>query len=424
MARTARIGGGLLLAAVGIASVVACDPRTIGVPARRPDVVVVVVDALRRDHLDLYGYGRATGPSLRRLAADGVVFTNAYSTSSWATPAVGSLLTGLYPHRLGGGMPRRDHFTLAEYLRPAGYRTVAIHAQPAFVGDAGFIQGFDEVAERARAPADAVIDVVLERLRRADPARPLLLYVHLSDPRGPYAPPARFLEAWPPAGEGPFDPSRIDPATPARVMADLIAAYDAEIAFVDAEIGRLVDALRSDGRYDDAMIVVTASHGEELQEHGAGGHGRTLFEEVIAVPLVMKFPLAAGSGSFVHGPVSVVDIVPTILPVAGVRTTGRLDGTDLALITADQGQALRDRPLFFSLELPGSEGASARLRAVLHQVDKYIRRDEPEPRGALYRLALDPFEQRDVVDTEENRARRLERLLRAPSKPAPTVASR
>lgn len=410
----------VLLAAAALAVAVAhggCERLGAGgAPGRRPDVIVFVVDSLRRDHLDLYGYRRATGPQLRAFADDAVVFTNAYSTSSWAAPAIGSLLGGFYSHRRGAGSAALppEVFTLPEYLGRAGYRSVGLSANPAIGADPGFAQGFAAFDVLAGASADAVVTAALDHLGRSDAATPLLLYVQVSDPRGPYAPPPRYLENWPPKGAGPFDPGQIDPATPALIVADLHAAYDGEIAFADAEFGRLVEALRGAERYDDAMIIFAASHGEELQEHGGGGHGRTLFEEVVAIPMVIKFPRNAGAGEFVHGPVSLVDILPTVLPVAGVATNAKVDGLDLAHVVEGQGQQLRDRALYFALESAEAGAAAFKTRAVLQHGDKYIDTAGVDDSGALYRLALDPFEQRDVAASERSRAQRLARLLERP----------
>lgn len=416
----ARAATVLALAAVTLAVVAlsGCDRRS--TPSRRPDVFVFVVDALRRDHLDLYGYARATGPRLEAFAADAVVFTNAYATSSWARPSIASLLTGAWPDRHGRDGLASDAFTLPELLGPAGYRSHAFTAHPRLAADPGFAQGFTTVQALADAPANEVVDAALAALATHEPNQPVALVLHLGDPRGPYAPPREFVADWPPQGPGPWDPATLDAATPAARVADLHAAYDGEVAFVDHELGRFLDGLRAAQRYEDALIVVAGSHGEELQEHGRGGHGRTLFEEVVAVPLVIRFPRGAGAGEFVHGPVSLVDVLPTVLPVVGVRTNQRIDGIDLAGSTEGQGQALRDRSLYFFLDAAAAGTGSGQWRAVLQRGDKYVVENAPAAVGALYRLALDPFEQNDVAAAEAARAARLQRALERVARPPAT----
>lgn len=376
-------------------------------PARRPDVVVVAVDSLRRDHLDLYGYLRATGTRLRALADDGITFTNAYSTSSATRPAVASLLTGEYPPANGRDGLASDRFTLAEYLARAGYRSVVVSNHPELSNDPGFLQGFERVVALPNRNADAAVAAAIAELGEDAGGRPLLLFLHLADASGPYAPPARYYEAWPPKGAGPFDPASVDATTPAARMADLYSAYDGEVAYVDDEIGRLAAAMKSAGRYDAAMMVVAATHGEELQEHGRAGFGRTLFEEVVSIPLVLKFPLQAGAGEYVHGPTSLVDVVPTVLPVVGVQTNASLDGIDLAQVIEGQGQAIRDRALKLYLAPVGGPA----LHGVVQRGDKLLEVDGDPERAQLYRLPLDPYEQQDVAGAEATRVKRLRRVL-------------
>jgi arylsulfatase A-like enzyme len=413
-----RPAAAVLLAVLVLGAAAGCERTT--APSRRPDVFVIAVDSLRRDRLDLYGYARATAPTLRGLAADAVVFTNAYSTSSWARPAVASLLTGAWPDRGGRDGLASDVFTMPELLGPAGYRSHAITSDAALADDPGFAQGFTSVTGIAGGAADAVVRAALDVLGKEDPAQPLLLLLHLGDPRGPYVPPGGFVDEWAPQGTGPFDPREITPDTPAARMADLHAAYDAEIAFVDRQIGLFLDAVRQAKRYDDALIVVAATHGEEFQEHGRGGHGRTLFEEVVAIPMVVKYPRKAGAGESVHGPVSLVDVLPTTLPLVGVKTNARIDGIDLAPVTESQGQAIRDRSLFFFLDAAAAGTGQGTWRAVLQRGDKYIVGTAPGAAGQVYRLALDPYEQSDVAGSESARAERLTRALgrMARSKPA------
>lgn len=416
-----RPSSAVLLAALVVGVAAGCERTT--APGRRPDVFVLAVDSLRRDRLDLYGYARATAPALRALAGDAVVFTNACSTSSWARPAVASLLTGAWPDRGGRDGLASDVFTMPELLGPAGYRSHAITSDPALADDPGFSQGFASVTGIAEGAGDAIVRAAVDVLGREDPAQPVLLVLHLGDPRGPYAPPGGFVDEWAPKGQGPFDPREITPDTAAARLADLHAAYDSEVAFVDRQIGVFLDAVRRAKRYDDALIVVAGTHGEEFQEHGRGGHGRTLFEEVVAIPMIVKYPRNAGAGESVHGPVSLVDVLPTTLPVVGVKTNARIDGIDLAPVTESQGQAIRDRSLFFFLDAAAAGTGQGSWRAVVQRGDKYIVANAPGAVGQLYRLALDPYEQNDVAGGEAARAERLARALARAARSKPTAGA-
>jgi len=392
----------------------ACDWLPRAKPTPRPDVIVVAVDSLRRDHLDIYDYGRETAPNLRNFAGDSVLFRAAYSPSSWAKPAVASLLTGLYPwsHTADGEsrLPP-EPLRLAELLAAADYTTFAVSTHPETSTEQGFAQGFDEFVHAPNARADSVIDAALRRIEKTPAGAPLLLFLHLGDPRGPYDAPPPYGDAWPTKGTGPFDPAQIDADTSADAIADMRAAYDAEIAFVDAQFGRLVAALRAAGRYDPTMIVFTGTHGEELQEHGRGGHGHSLYEEVLAIPLLMKFPRQAGAGAIVHAAVSLVDVVPTILPIAGVVTTAILEGIDLTYSARDQGQKIEGRAIFSSLDRTDADGRRLQVKGIARRGYKAIRTELPSPATAkFFHLAVDPFEQNDLAEPERARLSRI--LLR------------
>lgn len=347
-----RRGGRAALALWALVSALGCS-RT---PAH-PNLVLVVIDTLRADHLGAYGHARAQTPRLDALAARGTRFTAARAPSSWTLPSVASILTGRYPaehgvERLVSALGE-EHVTIPETLAAAGYETAAFSANVSLVTpESGFAQGFerfdvleapadakrvddpvlvrDGATRRQAATADTVTDAVLAwKAARRDPARPYFLYVHYFDPHASYTPPVAYAERFGVKAEDPLlarGQAMVTfggPPPGAPDLATLLALYDAEIAFTDHELGRLLDGLGN-----EAIVVVTADHGEEFGDHRGMLHGRTLFEEMIWVPL-----LVAGAdlppGRVVETPVSLVSIAATLTELAGVPPSPGLAGRSL-----------------------------------------------------------------------------------------------
>lgn len=320
----------------------------------RPNVVLIVIDALRADHLGAYGWTRAQTPRLDGLAARGTRFAAARAPSSWTLPSVASLLTGRYPAEHGadrlGAVLGAKHVTVAEAFSAAGYETAAFSANVSLVVPAsGFDQGFDrfEVLEAPpdakrtddpvlapdgssgaqAAAADVVTDAVLQwKAARPDPRRPYFLYVHYFDPHANYTPPAAWAARFGVAADDPllarghamvtFGSSPPD----APVLATLLSLYDAEIAFTDAEVGRLLDGLGIGGTTSPTngaatYVAVTSDHGEEFGDHGGMLHGRTLFEEMLRVPLLVSGGDLL-TGRVVDVPVSLVSLAATLAELA------------------------------------------------------------------------------------------------------------
>ncbi len=320
------------------------------------NVVVVLVDTLRADHLGCYGYSRPTSPNIDRLAAGGYVFEEAVAQSSWTSPSVASLFTSVYPSRHGvvdfGAKLTGVHATLAQEMQRRGRGTAAISANMAFViPDRGFALGFDrfEVAKRRARPgeeSDAIFRQVPENaevvttmaLAALDElaGSPFFLYVHYIDPHAPYdAPPPyrdRFLEPEA-AGTGRrlFGASGVVVAGAGDVPA-LTALYDAEIAYTDAQIGRLLERLEADRLLDDTIVVVTSDHGEELHDHGGFSHGTTLYREQVQVPLVVRLPGGRRGERRVTDPVELVDVGPTLLELLGEADRRTTDGASFAQV--------------------------------------------------------------------------------------------
>jgi arylsulfatase A-like enzyme len=355
----------------------------------RPLVVVYLVDTLRADHLPLYGYPRNTAPELTRLARDGVVFDQAIAPSSWTKPSVASLFTSLLPRDHGClqfyAPLDRSLVTLAEMLRPAGYVTGAVVANPILVSEAAaFGQGFSVFAA-AREPleAEGVVDDALRILDRSE-GLPLLLYVHTMDPHAPYDAPTPFDRLFPasprpsPSGAGAVD------AGDAPGLDEVVREYDGEIAYGDREFGRLIRELERRGLYEDALVVFLADHGEELGERGTLGHGHSLFDELVRVPLVVKYPGGRYAGRRVARQVQMVDILPTVLAAAGVRVPDGLAGRPLEESVSGP-RVERPAPLETKHREHVAYGARSELA-------KYVRTVEPADRESYIDLIEDPGE--------------------------------
>ncbi|UCH34630.1 MAG: sulfatase [Armatimonadota bacterium] len=340
---------------------------------RPPNVLIYVIDALRPDHLGCYGYGRPTSPSIDELASAGVVFERAYSTSTWTRPAAASLLTGLWPsgHRT---VTRPDVLsetavTMAELLRARGYATGYVTTNGNTGAEFGFGQGWDhylvmlarelpggevEVVRSAEATSRAV-EILDEMI---DTGKPWLLLAWTVDPHLPYTPLPRdraLFEAASPPGElnGNLKSARLAnggrlPVTPQDVDY-MIRLYDAHVRENDRSFGELLEHLRKRELFDDTLIIVLSDHGEQLWEHRQFGHAHTLFEEELRIPLIVKFARAGGGGTTVATPVSIVDVLPTVLAAIGAPAPPICAGENLASIMAGDDERANSREIVCEL---------------------------------------------------------------------------
>jgi arylsulfatase A-like enzyme/Flp pilus assembly protein TadD len=353
---------------------------------RRPNVLLVTFDTTRADRIGAYGWRHARTPAWDELAAEGVVFDRALAPVPLTLPSHAAMLTGLYP--FANGVRDNSHFfldedarTLAEALGEQGYQTCAVVA--AFVLDHrfGLDQGFDEYRdeiprglefERLEVPARnarAVVDDAIDWLRGADDDRPFFLWCHFYDPHHPYLTPASF----------PFYLSH---------------PYDQEIAFADHHLKRLLDEVSQRPPNDAPTVVVaTADHGEGLGEHGEETHGYFVYDSTLRVPLVIRYPGGEHAGTSIDSPVSVVDIMPTVLELAGLPPPdeGEIHGRSLlGLIGRDAAETelFRQRPIYFECYAPSYGFGWAPLRGVRVGLIKYVE----SPIEELYLLADDPEE--------------------------------
>jgi arylsulfatase A-like enzyme len=391
-----------------------------------PLVVVYLVDTLRADHTTPYGYARPTTPELARFAADAVVFEQAISHASWTKPAVASLFTSLLPGRhravqlrdqLDGG-----HVTLAEMLAAKGYATgAAIANSVIYSHGTNFEQGFDVYAglhgegDRPSKLVEAA-GVVDAGLRFLDARRglPTFLYVHTMDPHVPYAPPAPFDRMFEPH-PAPGHPA-VDPRTDYREPKDrerMVAQYDGDIAYGDREFGRFLQELKTRGLYDRALIVFTADHGEEFLEHGQFLHGKSVFDELIHVPLIVKFPSSRDAGQRVKQQVQLVDVLPTVLQSQDlpVPEPPHIAGRPLQRVVAG-GAA--EPPAVSEISHRGFVAHGMRTSR-----DKYVRRFNPDDDELYFDLVRDPGEKVNRVAEAGRRVQHLKAGVEAAMVPNP-----
>ncbi len=313
----------------------------------RPDIVVIVLDTVRADHLGLYGYGGATTPNLDRWSADARVWERMVATSSWTLPSHASLFTGLWPRSHGAhGVP--DHLaaplapntpTVARALRDAGWQTAGIAANQAFLDRSwGLAQGFslwmcDQIERDARGTsyptADRITDLALTYLKRRGDT-PTLLFLNYMDAHTPWIPRAGYVarpdrldrrvlplsDGWDELKIDLIVDRKLDPAT----QASWIEAYDAELRFLDAELGRLLDGLRGVGVGPEDHVFILSDHGEYLGEHFLVEHSKDVYDTALHVPYLHRGPgVVPGRAS---EPVQHTDVARHILAAAGLPPLG------------------------------------------------------------------------------------------------------
>ena len=379
-----------------------------------PLVIVYLVDSVRADHTTPYGYQRDTTPELLAFSRDSVVFERAIAPSGWTKPSVASIFTSQLPGRHGVmQLPDRlgeHHVTLAEMLKARGYSTGAVVANPTVYSPrSGFDQGFDLFAgvrgpRGRRSKVVKAARVVDTALRFIDARRglPTFLYVHTMDAHVPYVPSEPFDRLFGPAptADRPASDPRLHYQTP-EDLDRVIAQYDGCIAYGDREFGRFVSELEARGLYDRALIIFLADHGEEFLDHGRWTHSKSVFDELVRVPLVVKRPGRRDAGRRVSEQVQLVDLLPSILENEQLPVPSPPDIAGRPLITAlDPGAAERLAILQNNHRGYAAYGAGT-------SEEKYIRRLSPEDEELYFRLSEDPAETVNRLEGAEDRVREL-----------------
>ena len=373
------------------ATVLLANPEILGrVSGARPNVIVYVVDCLRADHVGAYGYALPTTPELDRLAEDSVLLEDLNSCASWTKPSTGCLFTSMLPtfhqaRTVDDALPR-SRTTLAEVFRREGYTTAAWVANPVidprvFFFNQGFdrwvdLRSFEERSRRSHLhdmdpdAADITKAVLpwLEEHRRD----PFFLYLHSLDLHYPYK------------GRPPFDAQFVsEESTGLDRDREL---YDAELAYNDREIGKLVARLKELDLYDDTVLFVTADHGEEFGEHGATRHGKTLYQQVLHIPGVLKLPGSRLRGRRSKALASNIDVAPTLLELAGIEAPAEFQGRSLREVL-EKGVAETERRAVAELLAPNVVAYSIRDERF-----KHVKTLVPEGGEMVFDLERDPAE--------------------------------
>ncbi len=344
---------------------------------KRPNVILISIDTLRADHLSCYGYDKPTTPNIDRLAAEGTIFRENYSTGVWTPPGHASMLTGLYVSEHGVYDTRRladDVPTIAEVLKRHGYRTAGF-VNNSQVGElVGFDRGHDRfvevwkgietnsLVERAvsgliRKTKEALghRDMCAARTNREFTAwsgngtgsqKPFYAFLHYIEPHNPLNPPEPYkgkhlkdaalrnidMAKVKKAAHNPLICFVEDLGLNSDEIAYLVALYDGEIEYTDSKIGEIISFLKDKGLYDDTMIIVTADHGEHFGEHGLWSHVASLYREVLKVPLIIKYPKGAGYTKEVNEYTQLVDIFPTAMEIAGISEKEEIKTSGVSLV--------------------------------------------------------------------------------------------
>jgi arylsulfatase A-like enzyme len=306
-------------------------------PVRPEDpmhVVLVTIDTLRADRVGAYGYRRDTTPTIDRLAAEGALFERAYSSSPVTDRSLPTMLGGLYPSMYTEALDYEAHeladrrVLFPERLQAAGWRTVVVSSTEIILRD-NLDQGIDDLDLRSVMEKDAstVSTRALEKLlAHADrePRTPLFLWVHYYDPHGPYEPP-RTYRHWDDGGRATAE--------------NRSARYDAEVAYVDDEMSRIVSMLKRLEMWDHTLFVVTSDHGEEFMDHGGWYHAEELYDESVRVPLIVRLPGGTPGGRRIAETVGLVDLMPTLLELVDIPAPGGIEGRSQAAAIRGTGPA-------------------------------------------------------------------------------------
>jgi arylsulfatase A-like enzyme len=398
----------------------ASETKSLITKENHPSLLLITVDTLRADRLPFYGYKRNTAPFLGKLAEHGIVFTNAYSTSSWTVPSVTSLVTGVYPssHGVMRGSIKKGRVykqeivprklpNLPEQLQDMGYRTYAVTANYHLTKELGFGRGFDRYACIGFCTAEKVNRAFLEWKHEIESQNsPVFIWLHYFDPHIPYIgrqPWLKHYQSDETEGERstissisrPVKLRQVLKKNEPRILTLIQSHYDSEINYCDEYIKKLFQEFPS---FEHYVMVFTADHGEEFMEHGKLGHANNLYNDTVRIPLLVRIPSSASATTSKEA-ASLVDIAPTLLAIAGGKAPQSWQGR--ALID-QKGRASPMKERYVLAQL--NNGIISSMNAFIGTNWKLIVNDKTQDKE-LYNLMDDPTEQNNLTTAQPEKTK-------------------
>jgi arylsulfatase A-like enzyme len=375
---------------------------------KQPNIILISIDTLRADHLSCYGYHRST-PNIDAFAKDSVQFNFAYSQAPWTTASHMSLFTSLYPsvHRVTHARLSEVQSTLVADLQNYGYQTAGFVSATAMSGKFGFKRGFDEYYNKEDEPtAEVNNERVFEWLDLRDKSKPLFLFLHYYDVHRPYDPKPPYNTLY---------CRRCDPGIDTRIIGpygkqtrltfqeiyDIVGLYDGEVRYMDDQVKELLDHLKARNLYDNSIIILLSDHGEGFFEHGLMDHGNSLYQELMRVPLLIKFPHRENAGKKIDANVRIIDVMPTVFQYLKRKPAQFVQG--VSLLPLLRMNATTSKPAFASGAV-GSEMVSDGRWKLIHN-NELEKRLESVPLALqsdfeLYDLLNDPKEHNNLAGIE------------------------
>ena len=425
-------------------------------PVKKTNVVLIILDTLRVDHLSCYGYHRKTTPHIDRFASEAVKYTKAYSTASWTLPSTASIMTGKYPGSHGAHRNKNESFypfnilddqqvTLAEILQGSGYATAGIVSCQFFTSHYGMHQGFDYFDDTMPStlfilPTFGLLPFLnyffpindyfgsrgldehraasqINRSARAwlknnTTRKPFFLLLHYFDVHHPYYPEklGTSESSVPPAIKKKYGRNSANYTEMEKRLIDsvqdgtkpllnherkyLIDNYNREITLLDKKVGKMLDDLKDQDLYDDSLIIITSDHGESFGEHNLMLHGISLYEDNLHVPLLVKYPSGEKSTGTKEHPVSLTGIMPTILSYLSIPVPKDVQGVPF---DDQDGQTILAQN-YISTNTKGQQQFRSDMISLQQNDFKYIRFVQTQDQ--LFNLREDPEELHNIVDTE------------------------
>jgi len=385
-----------------------------------PNIILITIDTLRADHLGIYGHSRGTSPNIDNLVQKGILFENAYSQAPWTYPSMSSMHTSLYPSQIGAddiSYKLNDSFlTLAEFMQNGFYKTIAVISNIVVTDIMGFSQGFDiydqsSLREKNEYTSHLVTDQAIKYLSNTN-GNKLFLWLHYMDPHSNYIRHTEYGYSSNYSGELGDNPAAANlnkliessdiSEQDIQYVRDL---YDEEISFMDKNIGRLLEALSALGLSSDTIIILTADHGEELLDRTRYGHMRTLYQELVHVPLIIYVPSMHNTEPRkVKSSVEIRNIARTILDLSGLKNN-YIQGDNLLVIAED------DNSSSYAYNQIAHRGTkNARSEGIISNSWKLIN-NISEQTYELYDLENDPLEKNNLFNKEDERLNNLKKDL-------------